>query len=139
MKTRKVKVEVVPSFYVLGVNFEDLEDLPKPRFVIQEECDCFELYGETKHVNGGNYHTEIKVYEVPDINYYIFIYGNTREHFIGDQYEEMVVLINGKAKYGFLLRDDESVAVYNRKKAERIIKSYKEDENYYVIDYHEYD
>ncbi len=136
---KRVKVAVVPSFYVLGVNFEDLEYLPKPRFVIQEKCNCYELYGDVKHVNGGNYHAEIRVYEVPGTDYYIFVYGNTREYFIGDQYEEMIVLISDKPKYGFLLRDDESVAVYNRKKAERVIKSYKEDENYYVIDYREYD
>ncbi len=136
---KRVKVAVVPSFYVLGANFEDLEALPKPRFVIQEKCDCYELYGETKHTDGGNYHAEIRVYEIPDTNYYVFVYGNTREYFVGDQYEEMIVVVNGKPKYGFLLREDESVAVYNRKKAERIIKSYEEDENYYVIDYRKYD
>ncbi len=138
MKTRKVKVEVVPNFYV-GVDFEDIEKLPDPRFVIQERCNCFELYGDIKHNNGGNYHSETRVYEVPNTNYYIFVHGNTREYFVGDQYEEMIVIVNGEPRYGFLLRDDEIVAVYNRKKAERIIKSYEEDENYYVIDYRKYD
>ncbi len=122
------KVQV--ATYVLGVNYEDLPD-PKKVLVIRERCNCWDLYGDIKHNDGGNYHSEIKVYEIPD-GYYLFVYGNTREYFVGDEYYGYIILVDDKPSYSFVLRDDESYALYDEKKAESIIKSYEEDENYYI-------
>ncbi len=124
------KVKVVPDFYILDVKCEDLPD-PKKVMVIRERCNCWDLYGDIKHNNGGNYHSEIRVYEIPE-GYYLFVYGNTREYFVGDEYYGYIILVGGKPAYSFLLRDDESYALYDKKKAKRIIKSYEEDENYYI-------
>jgi hypothetical protein len=126
-----VKVEVVPDFYLLGVNPEDLPDLRKV-LVIGEKCNCYELYGAIKHVDGGNYHSMIVIYEVPDTDYYIFRYGNTREDFCGDEYHGWVVLINDEPRYSFFVRSDESYALYDKEKAQKIIRSYEADENYYI-------
>ncbi len=123
------KVEVVPEFYIVGVNYEDLPHL-KEVLVIAEKCDCWEKYGGVMHNNGGNYHSEIRVFEIPDTEYYLFVYGNTREYFVGDEYEGFIILIDDKPAYSFLLRDDESYALYDKEKTKRIIKSYEEDENY---------
>ena len=88
------------------------------------------------HNNGGNYHDVIEVFEIPNTEYYLFIYGNTREDFLEDEYYDYYILVDGKPAYSFLLRSDESYALYNKEKAERVIKSYEEDENYY-IDYYD--
>mgnify|MGYP000556530532 CR=1 FL=1 len=131
------KVSVVPDFYILGVNVEDLPE-PKKVAVISEVCDCYDKYGGIMHINGGNYHSEIIVYEIPDTSYYLLKYGNTRETFEGDEYNGIIILINGKPAYGLLIRNDESYALYHKKKARKILKSYEEDENYYVV-YHNED
>ena len=125
------KVEIVPDFYILSVNYEDLPN-PKKIFEIREECDCWEMYGGPMCNNGGNYHSVIKVYEIPNTDYYLFVYGNTREDFIGDEYSGIIVIINGKPAYSITIRDDESYKLFDKDKAEKVIKSYAEDENYYI-------
>ncbi|MFZ8787872.1 hypothetical protein [Thermocrinis sp.] len=125
------KVEVVPDFYILGVNYEDLPD-PKKIFEIREECNCWEMYGGPMCNNGGNYHSVIKVYEIPNTDYYLFVYGNTREDFIGDEYHGIIVIINGEPVYSITIRDDESYKLFDKDKAEKVIKSYAEDENYRI-------
>jgi hypothetical protein len=127
-----MRVEIVPDFYA-GINPENLQNLERVRVLtISEKCNCDPE--DIKHINGGNYHSEIRVYRIS--NYYIFIYGNTRETFEGDQYYLWVVLIDGKAEYSFTIRSDESYAIYESQTAEKIIKSYEEDEDYYVY-YHD--
>jgi hypothetical protein len=128
-------VKVVPDYYVLEISPEDLPNLKKV-LSINEVCDCYEKYGSIMHNNGGNYHSVIVVYEIPNTDYYIFRYGNTREDFCNDEYHLWVVLINDEPKYSFLIRSDESYELCSRDEAKEIIKSYEEDENYY-IDYHD--
>jgi len=129
------KVEVVPDYYVLEINPEDLPD-PKKILTIKERCDCFELYNSVMHNNGGNYHSVIVVYEIPNTDYYIFRYGNTRENFCNDEFHLWVILVNDEPKYSFLIRSDESYALYSKEKAVKLLKFYEEDENYY-IDYYD--
>ena len=127
-----VKVEIVPDYYVLEkVNPEDLPD-PKKVLTIKERCDCFELYNSVMHNNGGNYHSVIVVYEIPNTDYYIFRYGNTRENFCNDEFHLWVILVNDEPKYSFLIRSDESYALYSKEKAVKLLKFYEEDENYYI-------
>jgi hypothetical protein len=113
------------------VNYEDLPD-PKKIFEIREKCNCWEMYGGPMCNNGGNYHSVIKVYEIPNTDYYLFVYGNTREDFIGDEYSGIIVIINGEPVYSITIRDDESYELFDKDKAEKVIKSYAEDENYYI-------
>ena len=128
-RVKRVKIEVVPDFYFIDV---EVEKLPDPKFIIREICNCSD---DIKHINGGNYHSEIRIYEVPNTGYFIFVYGNTRETFCDDEYSKMIVTINGTAKYWFWLRYDESFAIYNKRKAKAIIKSYENDD--YYIDYYD--
>jgi hypothetical protein len=123
------KVEVVPDFYILDVNYEDLPN-PKKILIIKEKCDCWEIYGGPMCNNGGNYHSVIKVYEITDTDY-LFVYGNTREFFVGDEYYP-IIIINEKPMYSLVIRDDESYELFDKEKAEKVIKSYAEDENYYI-------
>jgi hypothetical protein len=114
------------------VNYEDLPE-PKKILVIKEECDCWETYGGPMCNNGGNYHSVIKVYEITDTDY-LFVYGNTREDFVGDEYHGIIVLVDGKPVYSIAIRDDESYKLFDKDKAEKVIKSYAEDEKgkYYI-------
>jgi hypothetical protein len=131
MKKARKQVEVATySLY----DCDELGSLEKVCKIV-EACDCYELYGSIKHNNGGNYHSVIEVWRIPNTNFYIFIYGSTRETFEGDDFYTYYILVDGKPMYCFTIRSDESYALYNGRKAKKIIRKYERDENFTVYYY----
>jgi hypothetical protein len=98
---------------------------------IYEKCDCLERFNDIRHNDGGWYHRIIRVFKItPEI--YIASYEDTRDTFYADELRYAVVYIGGDAIGKITLKEGEWAELLKREEAEKLIKSYEEDQNYRV-------
>jgi hypothetical protein len=125
---RKVKVDI--AFY------EDYEKKLKGSLkhiiTIGERCNCWEMYNDIRHSNGGNYHHRIWIYQIGKLPIYVRIDGNTREDFEGDTYTCAVLYVNDKPFTKIYIRDDETIKLLTKEQLKRLIEIYEQSEDYFI-------
>jgi hypothetical protein len=104
----------------------------EPVVRITERCNCIELYGEIKHVDGGNYHTVIEVYEITPEEY-VVSYGDTRELFDVSEWVFVVVQLNDEEVGYITLKSGEIAEVVRKEEVEELLNyKYKDYEVHYI-------
>jgi hypothetical protein len=111
--------------YVI-TNLPNLE----PVVEIIEKCNCH-VYGSVKHVDGGNYHSIVKLFEITP-NEFIVCYGDTRELFDISERIYVVIQLNNEVIGYITLKAGEVAEVITKEEAEKLLKYYEETEDYTV-------
>ena len=125
----------VARLYIEDEGVEGLEDLV-PVVKIYEKCDCYELFGSIQHNDGGHYHRIIRVFRItPEI--WLVSYEDTRDVFYASELRYAVVSINGEPIGKVVLKEDEWCELLRKDEVEKLIRTYKEDEDYTVYTYAE--
>jgi len=103
----------------------------EPIVEIREKCNCSEIYNEIKHVDGGNYHAVVKLFEVAPKEF-IVSYGDTRELFDISERLYIVVKLNEEPVGYITLKSGEVAEVITAEEAEKLLRYYEEAEDYTV-------
>jgi len=123
------------SLYVEEEGVEGLEDLV-PVVKIYERCDCYELFGSIQHNDGGHYHRIIRVFRItPEV--WVVSYEDTRDVFYASELRYAVVSINGEPIGKVVLKEGEWCKLLRKDEVEKLIRTYREDEDYTVYTYAE--
>jgi hypothetical protein len=113
--------------YEYGItNLPNLE----PIVEIIEKCNCY-VHGSVKHVDGGNYHSIVKLFEITP-NEFIVCYGDTRELFDISERIYVVIQLNNEVIGYITLKAGEVAEVITKEEAKKLLKYYEETEDYTV-------
>ena len=93
--------------------------------LIEEDCDCWERYGEVKHNDGGNYHSRIKIYQITPC-VYLAVYGDTREAFSMDEFKYMVVWVEDEPVGLVVAKTHDCCHLLKREELDGFVKGYEE-------------
>jgi hypothetical protein len=103
----------------------------EPFLAIEEKCNCGE---QVRHFNGGNYHEVKRVFKITE-EVYLLTHEDTREPFEASELRYVVLWFKNDVIGKVVLKTGEWAELITKEEAEKLVKAYKEEENYRVYTY----